>query len=315
MAKRRLGCSDLHIEPLVLGTNVVGWTADEKTSFDVMDAFVAEGFTAIDTADAYSRWVPGNDSESEKIIGRWMKARGNRAQVLVFTKVGSDMGQGHKDLSARWIVEEVENSLRRLQTDYIDLYQSHWPDDRTPQEETLRAHDSLVKAGKVRFIGTSNHDEKLLSEALAISKREGLARYETIQNEFNLYTRDKFEGPVQDICVREEISGIHYYGLASGFLSGKYRSEADAKKSPRGGGIVGKYLNDKGFRILKALDNVAARTGAAPAEVALAWVAAQPAVAAPIASATSVEQLQSLARGARLQLSDADLKELTDAGR
>ncbi|HEY9012419.1 MAG TPA: aldo/keto reductase [Devosia sp.] len=315
MAKRRLGRSDLHIEPLVLGTNVVGWTADEKSSFEVIDAFVAEGFTAIDTADSYSRWVPGNDSDSEKIIGRWMKARRNRAQVLVFTKVGSDMGQGHRDLSAKWIIEEVEHSLRRLQTDYIDLYQSHWPDERTPQEETLRAHDSLVKAGKVRFIGTSNHDEKLLSEALAISRREGLARYETIQNEFNLYARDKFEGPVQQICVREEISGIHYAGLAQGFLTGKYRSEADAGKSPRGRGIVGKYLNNKGFRILKALDNVAARTGAAPAEIALAWVAAQPGVAAPIASATSVGQLQSLMRGARLELSDADLKELTDAGK
>lgn len=315
MSKRRLGRSDLHIEPLVLGTNVIGWTADEPTSFAVLDAFVDEGFTAIDTADSYSRWVPGNDSDSEKIIGRWIKARGNRDKVLVFTKVGSDMGQGHKDLSAKWIIEEVENSLRRLQTDYIDLYQSHWPDERTPQEETLRAHDSLIKAGKVRFIGTSNHDEKLLTEALEISRREGLARYETIQNEYNLYARDKFEGPVQDICVREEISGIHYAGLAQGFLSGKYRSAADAGKSPRGQGIVGKYLNDKGFRILTALDNVSKRTGAAHAEIALAWIAAQPAVAAPIASATSIEQLQSLARGARLQLSAEDLKELTDAGK
>jgi aryl-alcohol dehydrogenase-like predicted oxidoreductase len=315
MSKRRLGRSDLYIEPLVLGTNVVGWTADEKTSFEVMDAFVAEGFNALDTADSYSRWVPGNDSDSEKIIGRWMKARGNRDKVLVFTKVGSDMGQGHKDLSAKWIVEEVEASLKRLQTDYIDLYQSHWPDEGTPQEETLRAHDSLIKAGKVRFIGTSNHDEALLTEALDISRREGLARYETIQNEFNLYARDKFEGAVQDICVREEISGIHYAGLAQGFLSGKYRSAADAGKSPRGGGIVSKYLNDKGFRILAALDAVAERTGAAHAEIALAWIAAQPAVAAPIASGTSVEQVKSLARGARLQLSAEDLKALTDAGK
>lgn len=315
MSKRRLGRSDLHIEPTVLGTNVVGWTADEKTSFDVLDAFLAEGFTAIDTADVYSRWVPGNDSESEKIIGRWLKARGNRDKVHVFTKVGSDMGQGHKDLSAKWIVEAVEASLRRLQTDYIDLYQSHWPDVRTPQEETLRAHDSLIKAGKVRFIGTSNHDAALLSEAVEISRREGLARYETIQNEYNLYTRDAFEGAVQDICVREEISGIHYYGLASGFLSGKYRSEADAGKSPRGGGVVGKYLNPKGFRILAALDAVAARTGAELAEIALAWVAAQPAVAAPIASATSVAQVKSLARGARLKLSATDLDELTAAGK
>ena len=315
MSKRRLGRSDLHIEPMVLGTNVVGWTADEKTSFDVLDAFLAEGFTAIDTADVYSRWVPGNDSESEKIIGRWLKTRGNREKVHVFTKVGSDMGQGHKDLSAKWIVEAVEASLKRLQTDYIDLYQSHWPDVRTPQEETLRAHDSLIKAGKVRFIGTSNHDAALLSEAVEISRREGLARYETIQNEYNLYTRDAFEGAVQDICVREEISGIHYYGLASGFLSGKYRSEADAGKSPRGGGVVGKYLNPKGFRILAALDAVAARTGAELAEIALAWVAAQPAVAAPIASATSVAQVKSLARGARLNLSAIDLDELTAAGK
>lgn len=315
MGKRRLGRSELFIEPLVLGTNVVGWTADEATSFTVMDAFVAEGFTAIDTADVYSRWVPGNDSESEKIIGRWMKARGNRDKVLVFTKVGSDMGQGHKDLSAKWIVEAVEASLRRLQTDYIDLYQSHWPDMRTPQEETLKAHDSLVRSGKVRFIGTSNHDIGLLSEALEISAREGLARYETIQNEFNLYTRDAFEGPLQDLCVREEVSGIHYYGLASGFLSGKYRSAEDAAKSPRGGGVVGKYLNDKGLRILAAMDKVAERTGAAHAEIALAWVAAQPAVAAPIASATSVKQVESLARGARLALSAEDLAALTDAGK
>ena len=316
MTKRRLGRSELMIEPLVLGTNVFGWTADEPTSFAIMDAFLGEGFNAIDTADSYSRWVPGNDSDSEKIIGRWMKARGNRDKVLVFTKVGSDMGQGHKDLSGKWIEQEVEASLIRLQTDYIDLYQSHWPDERTPQEETLRAHDRLIKAGKVRYIGTSNHDEKLLTEALEISKREGLARYETIQNEFNLYSRAKFEGPAQDICVREEISGIHYAGLAQGFLSGKYRSEADASKSAgRGKGVVSKYLNEKGFRILAALDAVAGRTGAQPAEIALAWVAAQPAVAAPIASATSVEQLASLVRSARLQLSQQDLRDLTEAGR
>lgn len=238
MTKRRLGRSELMIEPLVLGTNVVGWTADEPTSFAVMDAFVGEGFNAIDTADSYSRWVPGNDSESEKIIGRWMKARGNRDKVVLMTKVGSDMGQGHRDLSAKWIVEEVEHSLKRLQTDYIDLYQSHWPDPNTPQEETLRAHDSLIKAGKVRVIGTSNHDASLLTEALEISKREGIARYETLQNEFNLYAREKFEGAVQDICVAEGISGIHYYGLASGFLTGKYRTPEDANKSPRGKGVV-----------------------------------------------------------------------------
>lgn len=313
--KRRLGRTDISIEPLVLGTNVVGWTADEATSFAVFDAFVGEGFTAIDTADSYSRWIPGNDSDSEKIIGRWLKARGNRDKVHVFTKVGSDMGQGHRDLSAKWIIAEVETSLKRLQTDYIDLYQSHWPDPNTPQEETLKAHDSLIKAGKVRWIGSSNQDEALLSEALAISKREGIARYETIQNEFNLYSRDKFEGAVQDVCVAEEISGIHYYGLASGFLTGKYRTADDAKKSARGGGVVGKYLNERGLKILAALDQVAGRTGAALSEIALAWVAAQPGVAAPIASATSVEQLQGLIRGARLTLSAEDLRVLTEAGR
>jgi len=315
MTKRRLGRSELFIEPLVLGTNVVGWTADEPTSFAIFDAYVAEGFNAIDTADSYSRWVPGNDSESERIIGRWMKARGNRDKVLVFTKVGSDMGQGHRDLSAKWIEQEVEASLKRLQTDYIDLYQSHWPDPNVQQEETLKAHDRLVKAGKVRFIGTSNHDAALLSEALEVSRRNGIARYETLQNEFNLYTRDKFEGAVQDICVREEVSGIHYYGLAAGFLTGKYRSREDAQKSPRGRGVVDKYLNDKGLKILAALDEVSARTGAALSEIALAWVAAQPGVAAPIASATSVGQVESLARGARLELSSADLALLSAAGR
>ncbi|HEY4165709.1 MAG TPA: aldo/keto reductase [Reyranella sp.] len=313
MSKRRLGRSELFVEPLVLGTNVVGWTADEATSFKVFDAFVAEGFNAIDTADSYSRWIPGNDSESEKIIGRWMKARGNRDKVQVFTKVGSDMGHG-KDLSGKWIIEEVETSLKRLQTDYIDLYQTHWPDPKTPQDESLEAYGRLVKAGKVRFIGCSNFDAAQLGEALEISKAKGLPRYDTIQNEFNLYAREKFEGALQELCVKEDVSGMHYYGLASGFLSGKYRTAADAGKSPRGGGVVSKYLNDRGLKILAAMDAVSARTGAALAEIALAWVAAQPGVAAPIASATSVEQVASLARGARLKLSDADLKQLDAAG-
>ena len=315
MTKRRLGRSELFIEPLVLGTNVMGWTADEKTSFAVMDVFFAEGFTGIDTADSYSRWIPGNDSDSEKIIGRWMKARGNRDKIVVMTKVGSDMGQGHTDLSAKWIEAEVEASLTRLQTDYIDLYQSHWPDAMTPQDETLKAHDRLIKAGKVRFIGTSNHDQALLSEALAISTRDGIARYETLQNEYNLFSRNKFEGAVQEICVREDISGIHYSGLAGGFLTGKYRTAADASKSPRGGGIVQKFLNPRGMAILAALDAVSARTGTALSEIALAWVAAQPGVAAPIASATSVAQLESLIRGARLTLGASDLKALTDSGK
>ena len=314
MSKRRLGRTTLEIEPLVLGTNVVGWTADEKTSFAIFDRLLAHGFNALDTADSYSRWVPGNDSDSEKIIGRWIKTRGNRDKVLVFTKVGSDMGQGHRDLSAKWIIEEVEASLKRLQTDYIDLYQSHWPDPRTPQEETLGAYAKLIKAGKVRFIGTSNQDGALLSEALDLSRSKGLPRYETIQNEFNLYSREAFVGAVQDICVKEQISGIHYFSLAAGFLTGKYRTAEDAKKSARGGGVVSKYLNERGLKILAAMDKVAAKTGTSLAEIALAWVVAQPGVAAPIASATSIEQLDLLVRGVRLTLSPDDLAALTAAG-
>jgi aryl-alcohol dehydrogenase-like predicted oxidoreductase len=308
MTKRRLGRSDLHIEPLVLGTNVVGGTIDEARSFEVLDAFIAEGLNAIDTADSYGKGA------SETIIGNWMRARGNRDNVLVFTKVGSDMGQGHRDLSARWIVEEVENSLRRLRTDYIDLYQSHWPDPNTPQEETLGAYERLVQAGKVRVIGCSNYDTSLLREALDISARNGWPRYDTLQNEYNLYERQSFE-EVQDLCVEEEVSGIHYFSLARGFVTGKYRSPQDAGKSPRGPGVVDRYLNDKGYRILAALDAVSGRTGAAPVEIALGWLNAQPGTAAPIASATTVEQVQQLARGARLVLGEADLKELTDAGK
>jgi aryl-alcohol dehydrogenase-like predicted oxidoreductase len=313
MTKRRLGRTDIFIEPLVLGTNVFGWTADEKTSFAVLDAFVAEGFTAIDTADVYSLWVPGNRSESEKIIGRWLKARGNRDKVQILTKVGSDLGQGKNDLSAAWIEKAANDSLTRLQTDYIDLYQSHWPDPTVTHEETLGAYDKLIKAGKVRFIGASNFDETLLSEALSTSAARGLPRYETLQNEFNLYTRSKFEGPIQDLVLEEGLSGLAYFSLASGFLSGKYRSAADFGKSPRGGGMS-KYLDDTGRRILAAQDTVSQRTGASLAEIALAWVNAQRGMAAPIASATSIEQLASLARGARLTLSPNDLALLTEAG-
>lgn len=313
MTKRRLGRSELFIDPLVLGTNVFGWTADEKTSFDILDAFVGEGFTAIDTADAYSRWVPGNDSESERIIGRWLKARGNRDQVLIFTKVGSDMGQGKRDLSAKWIAEAVEGSLKRLQTDYIDLYQSHWPDPTVTQEETLTAYDKLIKAGKVRYIGASNYDTALLGEALKLADELGLPRYETLQNEYNLVTRDKYEGDVQDLLIKNGLSAITYYGLAAGFLTGKYRKQEDLVGARSGS--VSRYFNDKGLKILAAMDDVSRRSGAALAEIALAWVAAQPGVAAPLASATSTTQLQSLARGARLTLSTEDVKLLDDAGR
>lgn len=308
MNKRRLGRSDLHIEPLVLGTNVIGGTIDEAQSFAVLDAFVAAGFTAIDTADTYAK---GN---SETIIGKWMQARGNRDQVLIFTKVGAQNAEGERDNSAKWINEGIEASLRRLQTDYVDLYQTHFPDSTTPQEETLGAYDKLVAAGKVRFIGASNFDTRRLSEALAISAQHGWPRYETLQNEYNLYERAPFE-EVQALCVAEEISGLHYFSLARGFVTGKYRTPEDASKSPRGPGVIERYFNNKGLRILAALDAAAERSGAAMAEVALAWLNAQPGTGAPIASATTAEQVSELARGARLVLDETSLAALTAAGR
>lgn len=312
MQTRRLGRTDLAIAPLVLGGNVFGWTTDEKTAFAVLDAFIDNGFSAVDTADVYSRWVPGNDSESERIIGRWLKDRKHRDKVVVMTKVGSDMGEGRKGLSAAYIEKAVNASLTRLQTDYIDLYQSHTPDPDVPHEETLDAYGRLIKAGKVRYVGCSNYDEKLLSDALAASAAEpGRPRYETIQNEFNLYSRQAFSGAVAERAVGEEISAIPYFGLAAGFLTGKYRSEADLADSARAG-RVRQYLNPRGFAILAALDAVAARTGAALAEIALSWIVAQKGIAAPIASATSLVQLQSLARGARLTL-DAESLALLDA--
>ena len=307
MDKRRLGRTDIEIEPIIFGCNVLGWTLEEADAFRVLDAYVEHGLTAFDTADSYGK------GKSETILGHWMKARGNRDKVVVMTMIGSDMGQGKRDLSAKWIAEEIDNSLRRLQTDHVDLYQSHWPDPDTPQEETLGAFDKLVKAGKVRWLGSSNQDTALLSEALDISKAKGWARYETIQNEFNLYDREGF-GQVQQMCVENDVSGIGYFSLARGFLSGKYRRAADADKSPRGANVVAKYINERGLRILAALDDVSKRNGATQAEVALAWIAAQPGVGAAIASATTVEQVESLVKGARLALSAEDVKQLTDAG-
>ena len=307
MDKRKLGRTDIEIEPIIFGCNVLGWTLDEKDAFRVLDAFTDHGFTAFDTADSYGK------GKSETILGNWMKARGNRDKVVVMTKVGSDMGQGKVDLTAKWIAEEVDNSLRRLQTDVIDLYQSHWPDPETSQEETLGAFDKLVTAGKVRWLGSSNQDTTLLGEALDISKKNGWARYETVQNEFNLADRDGF-GRVQQMCVENDISGIGYFSLARGFLSGKYRSADDAGKSQRGTNVVNKYINPRGLRILAALDDVSKRSGAKQAEVALAWIAAQPGVGAAIASATNVEQVASLAKGARLKLLAADVAQLTEAG-
>ena len=313
MQKRRLGRTDLEIAPLVLGGNVFGWTADEKTSFDILDRFVDSGLNAVDTADSYSRWVSGNKGgESETIIGKWMKSRGNRDKVVVITKVGSDMGQGKKDLSAAYIARAAEDSLKRLQVDAIDLYLSHWPDDTVPYDETLGAYEKLMKAGKVRDIGCSNLDAGRLEAALKVASQRKLPRYEVLQPEYNLYDRSSLDGPLGDLCMREEIGVITYFSLARGFLSGKYRSEADLGKSPRGGGIA-KYLDQRGKRILAALDAVSARHNARLAEVALAWVIARPGITAPISSATTIEQVDSLVRAVRLELTVADIAELDQA--
>lgn len=312
MDRRPLGRSELVIEPLVLGGNVFGWTADQAKGFEILDAYVDQGFTAIDTAEGYPNWVPGNPpGMSETIIGEWLKARGNRAAVHIFTKVNSNKTSG---LSADAIKTSVEASLKRLQTDYIDLYQSHWPDPNVEHEETLAAYDVLVRAGMVRVIGASNYTAEMLKEANEVSVIKSLPRYESIQPRFNLYDRGEFEGALQDFAVENEVGVITYYSLAAGFLTGKYRSDADFGKSQRGGGAKA-YLDDKGHKILAALDQVAEANKATPAEVALAWLVAQPGVTAPIASATSVEQVESLAKGVRLKLSDEDVAALTAAGR
>lgn len=313
--RRPLGRSGLTVAPLCLGGNVFGWTATEAQSFAVLDAFVDAGFDFIDTADVYSRWVPGHQGgESERVLGNWFAASGKRDRIVLATKIGMDLGEGRSGLRADWIRRGVEDSLRRLRTDRIDLYQSHKDDPATPQEETLRAYEDLIRQGKVRAIGASNFDADRLLAARALHRDLGLPAYETLQPEYNLFSRAGFEAGLQPLCARENIAVIPYYGLASGFLSGKYRSAADAGRSVRGPGIVSKYLNDRGLRILAALDAVAARTGANCAQVAIAWLAAQPTIAAPIVSATSVAQLQDLVAATRLRLDAAALAQLTAAG-
>jgi aryl-alcohol dehydrogenase-like predicted oxidoreductase len=313
MQKRRLGRTDLSIAPVVFGGNVFGWTADKRTSFALLDRFAAAGLDAIDTADSYSTWAPGNKGgESETILGEWMKARRNRHAMTVITKVGSPMGPGKKGLSARYIEEEVEASLKRLQIEIIDLYLSHWPDAATPYEETLGAYRRLIAKGKIRWCGASNLNVGQLAAALEVAKAKGLPRYEVLEPEYNLYDRAAFEGPLRDLCLAQEIGVITYFSLAKGFLSGKYRGDADLGQSPRGGGVKA-YLDARGFRILAALDEVAARCGVAPAAVALAWIVARRGVTAPIASATSLAQLESLVRAATLELSAADVAALDRA--
>lgn len=312
MDRRPLGRSELVIEPLVLGGNVFGWTVDEAKGFEILDAFVEAGFTAIDTAEGYPNWVPGNPpGMSEAIIGKWMKARGNRANVHLFTKVNSANKPG--GLKADAIRSGIEASLTRLQTDYVDLYFSHWPDSETEHEETLGAYDPLVRSGKVRVIGASNYTTEMVKAANETSVIKTLPRYEVLQPRYNLYDRAEFDA-LRDMVVEDDIGTVVYYSLASGFLTGKYRSKADLGKSPRGGGMD-RYLDAKGEKILAALDQVGKANDATPAEVSLAWLVAQPGVTAPIASATSVDQVKSLAKGVRLKLSDDDIALLTKAGK
>ncbi|THF56530.1 aldo/keto reductase [Pseudothauera rhizosphaerae] len=312
---RPLGRSGLSIAPLVFGGNVFGWTVDQPTAFTLLDRFVDAGLNAIDTADVYSAWVAGNrGGESETIIGQWLKAAPSRRdKVVLITKVGAAIGPVTGGLQAKYVAESVEASLRRLQTDHIDLYLSHYPDPATPVEETLRAYEDLIRQGKVRAIGASNHDAAQLRAALDAADRSNLPRYGVIQPEYNLYDRAGYEGPLRDLAIAEGLGVITYYSLASGFLSGKYRSTADLGKSVRGAGIA-KYLDERGLRILDALDGVAHSHDARPAEVALAWLIARQGVTAPIASATSLEQLDSLIRATRLTLSADDLALLEGAG-
>ncbi|WP_425052379.1 aldo/keto reductase [Psychromarinibacter sp. S121] len=316
MDKRTLGTTGFDIAPIVFGGNVLGWTADEAESFRVLDAFVDHGFDAIDTADVYSAWAEGHTGgESEEVLGNWFKARpGMRDKVKLFTKVGSDMGgPGEKGLSEAWILKAADKSLARLGADYVDLYFSHWPDSEVTHAETLGAYDKLLKAGKIKAIGASNYDVALLTAALEASKAEGLPAYQVIQPEYNLYDRDALDGGLRELCMKNDIGVVTYFSLAAGFLSGKYRSKADLEGRQRGG-MVEKYLNDRGLRILDVLEDVAGAHGAKPAEVALAWIIAREGVTAPIASATSVAQVESFAKAAELKLSAEDLSRLTDAG-
>jgi aryl-alcohol dehydrogenase-like predicted oxidoreductase len=314
MNTRPLGRSGLRIVPLVFGANVFGWTVDQPNALRILDRFIDAGFNAIDTADVYSRWVPGNKGgESETMIGNWLKANPTRrSNIVLITKVGMAPAADGRGLSAKNIADCVEGSLRRLQTDYIDLYLSHRPDANTPIEETLRAYESLIRAGKVKAIGSSNSTAPGLRQALDAAAASKLPRYEVEQPEYNLCERRKFEGPLRDLCIAEGLGVIVYYSLASGFLTGKYRSKADLEKSARRSGVE-KYLDDRGFRLLKALDAIAQAHAAKPAEVALAWLIARDGVTAPIASATSLEQLESFVRAVQLKLSAEEIQSLTAA--
>ena len=315
MNLRPLGNSGLRIAPLALGGNVFGFTADEPTSFAILDRAVEAGINLIDTADVYSRWAPGHvGGESETVIGRWLAQGNRRDRIILATKVGADMGEGGKGLSKGHILAACEASLKRLQTDHIDLYQSHYDDPETPISETLGAFEELIRQGKVRAIGASNYSGERLAKALAVSRDRGLPRYESLQPHYNLMERAEFEKTLAPLCLSEEVGVICYFGLARGFLTGKYRSRDDLKKSIRGD-TVEKYLTDRGMRVLAALDEVSARLKATPAQVSLAWLMARPAVTAPIASATSLEQLVDLIAAMHLELDREAMDRLDKASR
>ncbi len=315
MQKRRLGHSSIDVAPFCFGGNVFGWTADEAASFALLDAFVDAGFDFIDTADMYAVWAPGGaGGESETIIGRWFKRSGKRDKVVIATKVGMKMGDGSEGLSQHHISASVEASLRRLQTDRIDLYYAHCDDPGTPMEETLGAFARLVEDGKVRILGASNFEAPRLAQALDVSRAAGLPRYEVLQPKYNLYDRAEYEGPLQSVVVENGLSAAPYKGLANGFLTGKYRSGADAALSVRGPRSTAEYLNERGLSVLHAVDAVASRHGATPAQVALAWLLVQPGVAAPIASTTNTKQLLELAQAVDLVLDAEDLAVLSGSG-
>ena len=309
----RVGNENLEIVPLVFGGNVFGWTVDEATSFRLLDAFVDRGFDAVDTANVYSTWVPGHTGgESETIIGKWFARSRKRDKVKIFTKVGMEMPDGGKGLRREYIVRAVEESLKRLQAETIDLYQSHKDDKETPLEETLGAYAELMKAGKVRAIGASNYSGARLREAMELASRDGLPAYVTVQPEYNLYDREKYEADLAPVAAQFGVGVIPYFSLASGFLTGKYRTIEDTKGKKRGSRVE-KYMNERGSRILGALNTVSEQTGAKQASVALAWLLAQPTVTAPIASATSVEQLEDVMAAVELGLSEEQVKLLTEA--
>ncbi len=313
MIRQRLGKSAIEVAPLAFGGNVFGWTADEAMSFRLLDSFTAAGFNLIDTADSYSKWVPGNrGGESETIIGKWLKRRGRRKDVVIATKVGSEMGPEEKGLSKSYILRAVERSLKRLQTDYIDLYLSHFDDPETPIEETLEAYATLVKQGKIRFIGASNYSADRLSLSLEISEQKGYPRYQCLQTLYNLYDRADYERNLEPLCLKERMGVLTYFSLASGFLTGKYRSEDDLAGRARGE-MVTKYMNERGLRILGALDQVAKKYNTALATVALAWLISRPGVTAPIASATNPEQLATLLEAPNLNLDDHSIRLLNKA--